>query len=1363
MANYGQGATLFTLGPNHTVEQYDVSHSTLVKRVQYQPMLAPPVPSKPNQSMPQSGNQSLSATAPHKPGSHGSDPSRAPVTLSTIQRSAKDMLSAENVRLAQSDISSPISASSRNRADFSSSISSNPRYERTNRSNSSYAASGTTFSALSPSMVGRDSVFSGGSSIFPGTQTGSRNSSGWRSKGSRLRQEYHRSPVVNVDLFPRTRKRLKTVTYSEPRTLDQEGLSPDDLRKQMLAVVFGWDRDIEPLIRDEIMHHDPGSTSAVLLSKWLGEVDPDMMAGIMNSGTSSSSDWMLLALSTMGGGQDSMGKMGEAFVQKLLQQGDFHTSATILLSVGNHEDALEVYVSRRYYMEAILLTCLVFPTNWQKQAHLVRRWGESVMENSQQQLAVRCFTCTGMNPPTWATRSTRSTRSESTASQPTPSISSVLGPPISPPPSNLKGAGSVRMTTKNSSLKVITSFGAPGEARFKFPGLRSDDCTPTNAPGITPIAESAISPGETPGGLLRHSRYKNNLPVRMNTPSDAHRNRLPSIGETPIDVTLPLFPRPSALPTPDNSGSEFEKEGKGEIQNAQENNALNRSPEPPLLLSSARYDPGSAITIKTPRTALPGSSFPASALPDPSKESFSAFAEKSQARNGSRDRKPDGLQIQMPAQTHTPSTYLPSEGRASNSDDRQTRNIASLRSSGSLSGRFDSTSERCPSISGQSWASAKSPVGTSRSTDQYISSIDEAARKQKITSRLRQASRERRTQTGDKKSRSRHRAHDRSEDRSRNQKYIQPAKRSPSSPVPMSPDDIHRYLDNPNTDSLNGQLAGPPSTELESSNVRNQRLHPKGISNLRSGSKASGHSSRTAVRRSSPEGLLDGCYRNAANLIASGVTSSRAESPEGSLIPRGRSMSRNHDSAARSPSSPLPMSPQSKHAQRSEEEDDPLRFVDANRQRIRSRQRKWRERGTSSRRNKSPDRRGVPENQYLRATPLNSGTRQPQSAIESNFTSTEFFDEALERPARKSASSDMQEKKALAARELEARRESLARRPLGPNFPHPINLSTRRPSLGMRSQSDICNSPTSRHNATPPLGQQAQVFMATSARNDSSAHGNRAGAVSVGPYGLPATPRAMRHPTYEATQAGKVPAVPELPKTILQPFPTFHTNHPIPELPRSMSAPAPEQALAQPDLPSHRAFHKALGAGSKRSDFGTFRQIGQHRHLPSMESHVLSPGQGSFYDDETLQAADSTVQITTIEQPPLLPELQHLSSVVPPPPPHPTGFPTEAGAHNSVSSGSGLGVINIAIDDQPRELEETIIDVPATDRITPTTLTRSNSNQRRGRSENFINNIKGITDRLRSTSRGRNISKPQQADLVAKPPSAYESVPALYF
>lgn len=1372
LACYGPQAALFTLGPNHTIQQFDTSPPALVKTVQYNPMLPPPVPSKISQG------QNIPGTAPPMTVNRAvSEQDRGVVTLSTIQRTANEMGAIEHARNLRDEMGSPISSTSR--TDTMSSRSSGRRaYPKHIPSISSRAQSGTTFSTVSPSMVGRDSLYSGTTSMYPSTASFA--SSGRRSKGSRLRNEVIRSPESTyVDLFPRTRVRLANIAYQQTQPLDQDNMTPDDLRRRMLEVVFGWEDDIEPLIRDELHYHQPGSTSAVLLSKWLGEVDSDMMAAAISSGNVSSSDWMVLALSQMGG-SGSMGKMGQAFVQRLLQQGDFHTSATILLGLGDREDAVEVYVSRSFYMEAILLTCLLFPSDWERQAHLVRRWGEFVVENSQQHLAIRCFSCTGVEPPIpW---SSPSPRRINTPSQAPSSISSMLSPPISPPTAS-QSAPPVRMTAKNASLKVITSFEQPSQPHFRFPGLASTDRTPTNGPGVTPIAESAISPGNTPGGFER--RLPHSLTGRTITPGGYNRNRLPSIGETPVDVMVPQFARPSQLPTPDNSGSDLEKEKQSMSKaHAPEEKSLRQSAEaPPLLLSSARYDPATPASAgKSPMTAVPQTTVRTNVLPDPSGESFIAFREKSRARNGSKDRKPDGLHIRMPSQDQiVVSHYINSASlNSGQSDHRRSHTVNSLHSGGLVSGglstgRSDTRSDtKSPSVSGQSWASTKSPSASGRSMDQYISSLEEAgyrARKHKTSSRKHQ-SRERKTPAGEHKeykSRSKGRTRDKSDDRGRDERrYIRPAKRSPSSPKPMSPE---TYRDPTSGESLDGRITGVTSPVSEG---RHMRDDSKPASKIRSGSKASDYSLRT-VRRRSPEGVYDHLGSEAS--FGRSKASSRQPSPRGWLDPngRGRSTSRNGGSTVRSPSSPLPMSPQAKFYQASDEEDGPLKLVAADRQRLRSRHRsrsrKPRERGTSSRRDMSPERRRAQEERHLRVT---DHDEQPRSAIGPRRTSGDLMLSGSDQPPIRRQKSERTQKKEIAARELEARRESLLRNPEAPPILHPDEVNGSRPNPPYRAQTDLSNSPTSWNSVAP----SQQRFPVTPTAMENGGFIDRAS--SVGPYGLPATPRAMRHPRYDH-KANDIPAVPEIPETI-QPLPeTYYTGHPMKELPRSMSAPIPEQKYhPMPEsLPRHPAFHRGLHP-AKRNNFSPLGDIGQHRRRPSSDAQAMMHAPVTAGIDETLHAheARNSNPAPALQEPPLLPELQHLLAVPPPPPPIPPPPPFTHridAESSSLSSNSNVGVIEMILDNES-ENEDKVIEVPpmvppppppvpnARSPIgnagsPPPEFGRAGSSHRRGRSDNLKSGIKGITDRLRSSSRGRNTKSPEQTATR----SPYESVPTDFF
>lgn len=1372
LANYGPQAILFTLGPNHTVQQYEMSPNRLVKQAQYNPMNPPPIPSKPSQAT------RIPGTAPPQPLPPRSESARsdrsAPVSLSTIQRTA-EMSAIDHAHMARAEMGSPVSTSSR--AESVSSISSSRfAYPRHLPSISSRAQSGTTFSTMSPSVVGRDSLFSG-TSIYPSTAS---HASSRRSKGSRLRNEILRSPESNyIDLFPRTKHRLANVNYQEPAPFDQDHMSPDDLRRQMLSMVFGWDEDIEPLIRDELLHQPLGSTSAVLLAKWLGEVDSDAMAAAISSGSNGNSDWMMLALSTIGN-NSSMGKMGQAFVQRLLAQGDFHTSATILLGMGDLEDAIEVYVSRCFYMEAILLTTLLFPQDWQRQAHLVQKWGEFVVENSQQSLAMRCFFATGVEPPLpWASPSIRTIE---TPSQAPSSISSMLSPPVSPPALERPH----RMTPKSSALKVITSFDSNPPKNFKFPGLNSTECTPTIGPGVTPIAESALSPGGTPGGLNRVP-HRGISGARTATPGGFLRNRLPSIGEFPLDVTLPPIQRPSKLPTPDNSGSDLEREKDRQprTQSSEHKNSKDFSEEPPLL-SSARYEPGSAVS-RTPMTALPSSKSlrGETPLPAPNADAFTEAKEKSRNRNASRDRKPEGLHIRMPSQESIPGL----SGRAVAGSGHSLRSSAvnSLPSA-----RSDMRSDaKSPSVSGRSWASAKSPSISGRSIDQYISSIDEARsfpRKPKQSSRRRHDSREGRSRTGGK-SRSRHRG-ETSEDRATDgRRYIRPAKRSPSSPVPMSPEHYTESVSTPGLDSVSGMR----SPDLESRTGRSEASRHKGVSNLRSGSKASDWSYRT-VRHRSPEGVYESQYGS--------KVSSRAPSPRAMLDPhaRGRSKSKNRNgSTLRSPSSPLPVSPQAEYYQKSDadEDEDPLRIVDVNRQRLRSTHRsssrRPKARGSSSRRDRSSDRHlRQPDDLYSRASETDEQQQQqPVSLLEPRRYSADEDQAPADQQKLERA-----QKKELAARELAARRESLLRNTGAPVILHPNDVSSSRPSV-YRSQTDLSNTPTS-WNPVSQIGLQQRSLQPHLAPENGESISR---AASVGPYGLPATPRAMRHPRYDKS-SDPIPAVPEFPDDVPLLPETYYTR--AKELPRSMSAPIPEPLLppAPIDLPPHPAFHKGLTKEKPySSNFQPLGSIGQQRRKMSDDSSsMMRPS-----IDETLQAAVEHMQDMHVEEPPILPELQHLAGPPPPPPPPPQIPPppplnpfAKDVESSSQSSNSNVGMIQMVLDNEPED-EANVIEVPplsiqsATATATaaavaaaaavpppppppphpvqrarsplaagpsspPASITRSNSNHRRGRS----GGIKGFTERLRSNSRGRNVAK-DGGQQQHNGPSPYESVPPLYF
>jgi hypothetical protein len=60
-----------------------------------------------------------------------------------------------------------------------------------------------------------------------------------------------------------------------------------------------------------------------------------------------------------------------------------------MIGLGDHNDAVEIYISHKKHMEGLILTCLFFPTAWERIEQIVRKWGEWAVQHGQQQLAIR--------------------------------------------------------------------------------------------------------------------------------------------------------------------------------------------------------------------------------------------------------------------------------------------------------------------------------------------------------------------------------------------------------------------------------------------------------------------------------------------------------------------------------------------------------------------------------------------------------------------------------------------------------------------------------------------------------------------------------------------------------------------------------------------------------------------------------------------------------------------------------------------------------------------------------------------------------------------------------------------------------------
>lgn len=395
LAVYGPGATLFTLGASNTLQQFDLSPPVLVANVQHPANLLPPSPPV---SIEEQKKGIVTASAADISVPINIDVSESDEDhMSPLARIAREMDKLEVQEKEQqqhgpdrSGALSPVSSRSQTSTNSMSSLGSRGmRKHASVLSRGQSDATSMSFGSLpmtsrEPSVISsRDSLSQ--SSLSSRSYTSSHRS---RPRASRLRQEVLLSPEERhvIDLFKFTKSRLSDIPYTHPRVLDNTRLTNDDLRRQMLSTIFGWDGEVTTLIQDEISRHPAGSPNRLLLAKWLGDIDTDIMA--TSSEAMTSSDWMLLALSGIGG-QASQQKVARAYVQRLLEKGDVHTAATIMIGMGDQNDAIEIYVSHKRYMEALILTCLVFPADWKRQTELVRKWGEWAVQHGQQQLAIR--------------------------------------------------------------------------------------------------------------------------------------------------------------------------------------------------------------------------------------------------------------------------------------------------------------------------------------------------------------------------------------------------------------------------------------------------------------------------------------------------------------------------------------------------------------------------------------------------------------------------------------------------------------------------------------------------------------------------------------------------------------------------------------------------------------------------------------------------------------------------------------------------------------------------------------------------------------------------------------------------------------
>jgi hypothetical protein len=345
-------------------------------------------------------------------------------------------------------------------------------------------------------------------------------------------------------------------------------------------------------------------------------------------------------------------------------------------------------------------------------------------------------------------------------------------------------------------------------------------------------------------------------------------------------------------------------------------------------------------------------------------------------------------------------------------------------------------------------------------------------------------------------------------------------------------------------------------------------------------------------------------------------------------------------------------------------------------------------------------------------------------------------------------------RKEIAAQELEARRLSLLRRPSAPPVLHPDELGSRS---AIEPSVDLNTLFTNANDIQLLRGHTADPH----ALRKMSGQGSNSN--SSGPQvGLPATPRAMRHPKDMGTES--VPAVPDIPVgfSLAQP-----------------SAPALESDLLT--LLPTSTYKPPTGPHSRSASAPPEKFQGHQRRISNAHSRqgsrddsknnitVVSPGtnggvQFSRNIDETIRES----QVIIIEQPetpqasppPMLPELQHLAGPMPPPPPPaPMTLPTHSPSPNE-------GAVVVVVEDQQQQASPPATTPPTETLSTPAPEPAATPSQghRRGRnsiSESVGSRIRGAFGGNRHRERDRSASR--QRPVISPPVQAshapYESIP----
>ncbi|EPQ67855.1 Bgt-2838 [Blumeria graminis f. sp. tritici] len=526
LAIYGPGAILFTLSQNNSVHQFNLkSPPQIVANVQHSTNRIPSSIHVPEEKEKRQDVLKFSddrGTTKMQTGADnlGGDRNEIITASTSSSRENYRLEDSENYTTSYSEILSPISVRSHvSKTSRSSGVLQD--ISNTSRDTGDETSISTGSSLHSSQGYSFDS--SRGSISPSSSSSRSNNSLNSPFKHPYSHHKARQNYIQPSDLFKYTNYRLFDVVDRQPEALDTSKLTNHDCRRQMFRIIFGWDGEAEGLIEDEISRQPFGSVTRFLLAKWLGDIDINIMSPKTESMTYS--DWMLLALCGINGASrhETQNKIARAYVQRLLREGDIHTAATFMISMGDKNDAIEIYVSHKRYMEALILTCYVFPADWQRQAQLIRKWGEWAVQHSQHNLAIRCFSCTvSESTQPWYSPGYHGNRFSTQQTE-----ICMQSPPESPSSADEAQTSN----TKTSALKLITSF---EETSGKISCSRINESERNLNDTVSSLLQSEFS---HVASLRSESQSAYNTPAseRTATPGGFQRRRLPSIGEMHSD------------------------------------------------------------------------------------------------------------------------------------------------------------------------------------------------------------------------------------------------------------------------------------------------------------------------------------------------------------------------------------------------------------------------------------------------------------------------------------------------------------------------------------------------------------------------------------------------------------------------------------------------------------------------------------------------------------------------------------------------------------------------------------------------------------------------------------------------------------